>query len=271
TSTKNKRMSDHIAERNQELQLFTAPQPEIEAPNTNTTVDNNHHASSSTASRRPRGRPLGSRNKPKMPVIVTQDNTNVVNSHMLEISVGDDISKSVFDYAHRQGRGICILNGDGLVTHVRLRLPTGRIVTLQGRFEILLISGTIFPTPTPMNVGGLTIYLSGTNEQVIGGSVMPPLVASSLVTLTVASFANTTPEKLSSIVIDRNEHQLPCLNGAGQVRVGDDDLFNVGDSTSGKRNMMSSNISYPSSSTQDCIFGWDTTATIIPPSKHPRF
>ncbi|XP_058753266.1 AT-hook motif nuclear-localized protein 29-like [Vicia villosa] len=264
-------MSDHVAERKQELQLFTAPQPEIETPNTNTTVDNNHHVSSSTASRRPRGRPLGSRNKPKMPVIVTHDNTNVVSSHVLEIRAGDDISKSVFDYAHRQERGICILNGDGLVTHVRLRLPTGRVATLQGRFEILLISGTVFPTPTPMNVGGLTVYLSGINEQVIGGSVIPPLVASSLVTLTVASFANTAPEKLSSVVVDKKEHRLPCIDGVGQVRVSDHDLSNAGDSTSGMRNMMSSNISYPSSSTQDHIFGWETTATVTPPPKHPRF
>ncbi|XP_058782941.1 AT-hook motif nuclear-localized protein 29-like [Vicia villosa] len=264
-------MSDHDAERNQELQLFTAPQPENETPNTNTIVDNNHHASSSTVSRRPRGRPLGSRNKPKVPVIVTHDNTNVLNSHMIEISVGDDISKSVVDYAHRQGRGICILNGDGLVTHVRLCLPTGRVVILQGRFEILLISGTIFPMPTSMNVGGLTVYLSGTNEQVIGGSVMPPLVASSSVTLTVVSFENTAPEKLSSVVIDRKEHHLPCLDEVVQVRVRDDDLFNDRDSTFRTRNTMSSNINHPSSSTQDRIFEWDTTAIVTPPPKHPRF
>ncbi|CAK8569222.1 unnamed protein product [Lathyrus sativus] len=259
-------MSDHGVEKNQELQLFTAPQPEIKTPNTNTTVNNKHHASSSTVSRRPRGRPLGSRNKPKIPVI-THDNTNVVSSHTLEISDRDDISKSVFDYVHRQGRAICILNGDGLVTHVRLHLPTRRVVTLQGRFEILLISGTIFPTPTTMNVGGLAVYLSGTNEQVIGGSVMPPLVASGSVTLMVASFANTTLEKLSSMVIDRKEHHLPCLEGVGQVRVGDNDLFNTGDSTSGTRNIMSSIIIYQSSSTQRR----DATATVIPPPKHPRF
>ncbi|EYU32682.1 hypothetical protein MIMGU_mgv11b018660mg [Erythranthe guttata] len=40
-----------------------------------------------SANRRPRGRPPGSKNKPKPPIIVTRDSPNALRSHVLEISL----------------------------------------------------------------------------------------------------------------------------------------------------------------------------------------
>ncbi|XP_058759728.1 AT-hook motif nuclear-localized protein 29-like [Vicia villosa] len=192
-------MSGHDVEKIQELQLFTTPQLQTQTQNINTTIDNNNPESPSTVVRRPRGRPVGSKNKPKTPIIVTCENPNALCPHVLEITDGADVLKSLFDYARRQLRGVSILNGNGVVTHARLRQPTGRVITLQGNFEILSIFGTIFPPPTPEMVGGLRVHLSGTKGHMIEGSVIPPLMASGPVTLTAVSFANIVPEKISSM------------------------------------------------------------------------
>ncbi|KAG7587268.1 PPC domain [Arabidopsis thaliana x Arabidopsis arenosa] len=161
--------------------------------------------SGSTPGKRPRGRPPGSKNKPKPPVIVTRDSPNVLRSHVLEVSSGADIVESVTTYARRRGRGVSILSGNGTVANVSIRQPaaahganggTGGVVALHGRFEILSLTGTVLPPPAPPGSGGLSIFLSGVQGQVIGGNVVAPLVASGPVILMAASFSNATFERL---------------------------------------------------------------------------
>lgn len=55
--------------------------------------------------RRPRGRPPGSKNKPKPPIFVTRDSPNALKSHVMEISNGADIAESVAQFARRRQRG----------------------------------------------------------------------------------------------------------------------------------------------------------------------
>lgn len=152
-----------------------------------------------TSTRRPRGRPPGSKNKPKPPIIVTRDSPNALRTHVLEVSNAADIVESVSNYARRRGRGVCVLSGSGTVVNVTLRqpaAPAGSVVTLHGRFEILSLSGTVLPPPAPPGAGGLSIFLSGGQGQVVGGSVVGPLVASGPVVLMAASFANAVFERL---------------------------------------------------------------------------
>ncbi|KAF5183214.1 At-hook motif nuclear-localized protein [Thalictrum thalictroides] len=166
--------------------------PDIDAATTSSGGGNN-------ASRRPRGRPPGSKNKPKPPIIVTRDSPNALRSHVLEVSSGADIMECVSNYARRRGRGVCILSGGGTVVNVTLRqpaTPSGGVVTLHGRFEILSLSGTVLPPPAPPGAGGLTIFLSGGQGQIVGGSVVGPLMASGPVVLMAASFANAVFERL---------------------------------------------------------------------------
>ncbi|EPS72241.1 hypothetical protein M569_02519, partial [Genlisea aurea] len=147
--------------------------------------------------RRPRGRPPGSKNKPKPPVVVTRDYPNSLRSHVLEVSSGSDIVESLTVYARWRGRGVCVLRGGGAVTNVTLRQPAaGSAMTLQGHFEILSLTGTILPPPAPPGAGGLSIFLSGGQGQVVGGSVVGPLSASGPVILVAASFANAVFERL---------------------------------------------------------------------------
>ncbi|KAE8672672.1 AT-hook motif nuclear-localized protein 25 [Hibiscus syriacus] len=149
--------------------------------------------------RRPRGRPAGSKNKPKPPIIVTRDSPNSLKSHVFEISSGSDIFDSVATYARRRGRGVCVLSGTGAVTNVTLRqpaAPSGSVITLHGRFEILSLTGTSLPPPAPPGASGLTIYLAGGQGQVVGGRVACPLMASGPVVLMAASFANAVYDRL---------------------------------------------------------------------------
>ncbi|KAE8668281.1 AT-hook motif nuclear-localized protein 25 [Hibiscus syriacus] len=149
--------------------------------------------------RRPRGRPAGSKNKPKPPIIVTRDSPNSLKSHVLEISSGSDIVDSVATYARRRGRGVCVLSGTGAVTNVILRqpaAPSGSVITLHGRFEILSLTGTSLPPTALPGAGGLTIYLAGGQGQVVGGSVAGPLMASGPVVLMAASFDNAVYDRL---------------------------------------------------------------------------
>ncbi|XP_043711157.1 AT-hook motif nuclear-localized protein 25-like [Telopea speciosissima] len=194
-----------------ELHLQRSSDPQLQISDSNHSPEKDHEksdpsaattssgAGGSTGSRRPRGRPPGSKNKPKPPIIVTRDTPNALRSHVLEISAGADVVESVSNYARRRGRGVCILSGGGAVANVTLRqpaAPVGSVVTLHGRFEILSLSGTVLPPPAPPGAGGLTIFLAGGQGQVVGGSVVGPLVASGPVVLMAASFANAVFERL---------------------------------------------------------------------------
>ncbi|KAK4275555.1 hypothetical protein QN277_018613 [Acacia crassicarpa] len=163
--------------------------------------------------RRPRGRPAGSKNKPKPPIIVTRDSANALRAHALEVTSGCDINESLVNFARRKQRGICILSGTGCVTNVTLRqlASSGATVTLHGRFEILSLLGSILPPPAPPGITGLTIYLAGAQGQVVGGAVVGALVASGPVVIMAASFMNATFDRLplmedEEIAQNQNQH-----------------------------------------------------------------
>lgn len=170
--------------------------------------DNNHHhgldlvaansGQGDIVGRRPRGRPPGSKNKPKPPVIITRESANTLRAHILEVGNGCDVFDCVATYARRRQRGICILSGSGTVTNVSLRQPAaaGAIVTLHGRFEILSLSGSFLPPPAPPGATSLTIFLAGGQGQVVGGSVVGALIASGPVIVIAASFTNVAYERL---------------------------------------------------------------------------
>lgn len=151
--------------------------------------------------RKPRGRPPGSKNKPKPPIIITRDSPNALHSHVLEVAAGTDIVECVSEYARRRGRGVCVLSGGGSVSNVALRQPgvepPGSLVaTLRGQFEILSLTGTVLPPPAPPGASSLSVYLAGGQGQVVGGNVVGQLIAAGPVVLMAASFANAIYERL---------------------------------------------------------------------------
>ena len=189
---------------------------------------NNEGAGEAEITRRPRGRPAGSKNKPKPPIIITRDSANAMRTHMMEVADGYDIVESVSEFARKRQRGICIMSGTGTVTNVTLRQPasSGSVVTLHGRFEILSLSGSFLPPPAPPAASGLTIYLAGGQGQVVGGSVVGTLVASGPVVIMAASFSNAAYERLPLEDEDPNSLQMqggsigsPGASGVGQSQL----------------------------------------------------
>ncbi|PPS13700.1 hypothetical protein GOBAR_AA06903 [Gossypium barbadense] len=125
--------------------------------------------------RRPRGRPAGSKNKPKPPIIVTRESANAIRAHAMEVSSGCDVNESLANFARKKQRGICVLSGSGCVTNVTLRQPA---------------------SSAPPGITGLTIYLAGAQGQVAGGVVVGALIASGPVLVMAASFMNATFDRL---------------------------------------------------------------------------
>ncbi|KAF8394304.1 hypothetical protein HHK36_020511 [Tetracentron sinense] len=148
--------------------------------------------------RRPRGRPPGSKNKPKPPIIVTRDSPNALQSHVMEVASGADIVESIAQFARRLQRGVCVLSGSGAVANVTLRQPAtpAATVALHGRFEILSLTGAFLPGPALSASSGLTVYLADGPGQVLGGSVVGTLVAVGPVLVIAVAFANATFERL---------------------------------------------------------------------------
>lgn len=147
--------------------------------------------------RRPRGRPPGSKNKPKPPVIITRESANTLRAHIFEVASGCDVFESISAYARRRQRGVCVLSGTGTVTDVSLRQPSSpSVVKLHGRFEILSLSGSFLPPPAPPGATSLTVFLAGGQGQVVGGSVVGALIAAGPVIVIAASFTNVAYERL---------------------------------------------------------------------------
>ncbi|MFS8003731.1 putative AT-hook motif nuclear-localized protein 15-29 [Helianthus anomalus] len=163
--------------------------------------------------RRPRGRPAGSKNKPKPPIIITRDSANALRTHVMEVADGCDVMDSISTFARRRQRGVCIISGTGTVTNVTLRQPAspGAVVTLHGRFEILSLAGSFLPLPAPPAATGLTIYLAGGQGQVVGGSVVGTLLAAGPVVIMAASFSNAAYERLP---LEDEESNLPLQGGS---------------------------------------------------------
>ncbi|KAK7346668.1 hypothetical protein VNO80_21191 [Phaseolus coccineus] len=194
--------------------------------------NNDEGAGEAEITRRPRGRPAGSKNKPKPPIIITRDSANAMRTHMMEVADGCDIVESVSEFARKRQRGVCIMSGTGTVTNVTLRQPasSGAVVTLHGRFEILSLSGSFLPPPAPPAASGLTIYLAGGQGQVVGGSVVGTLVASGPVVIMSASFSNAAYERLPLEDEDPSlQMQGGSIGSPGASGVGQSQLLGGGD------------------------------------------
>ncbi|KAJ6791877.1 putative AT-hook motif nuclear-localized protein 17-like [Iris pallida] len=162
--------------------------------------------SSIEVAKRPRGRPPGSKNRPKPPVIITRESepASAMRPHVLEIAPGCDVVDSLSAFSRRKSLGVCVLAATGTVSNVTLRQPPhpsaaavppppAGTVGFRGRFEVLSMSATFFPPEMrPAPGGAVTISLAGPGGQVVGGTVVGPLVAAGTVTVVAAGFENPT-------------------------------------------------------------------------------
>ncbi|KAL5228254.1 hypothetical protein ABZP36_016519 [Zizania latifolia] len=150
--------------------------------------------------RKPRGRPLGSKNKPKPPVVVTRESEAAMRPVVLELDAGCEVASAVVAFARRCRVGVSVLCGRGAVAAVTLRLPTSpaTAVTLHGRFEILSLSGTVLPSAAGEGAVPplFSMSLAGAGGQVIGGTLAGEMTAADGLVVVAATFGSADVHRL---------------------------------------------------------------------------
>uniref|UniRef100_A0A0E0M0F5 PPC domain-containing protein n=1 Tax=Oryza punctata TaxID=4537 RepID=A0A0E0M0F5_ORYPU len=128
---------------------------------------------------------LTTRSKKKLKIVTELEDPDAMRSHVLEIAGGEDIIEAVAAFGRRCQRRVCVLSGNGVVANPTLRQPgePRSTVALNGRFEILSMSGAFVPASKerdsrPMNSSWLTVFVAGGQGQVVGGGVVGALRAS---------------------------------------------------------------------------------------------
>ncbi|CAL5013035.1 unnamed protein product [Urochloa decumbens] len=164
-----------------------------------------------TTGKRRRGRPPGSKNKPKPAPVVTRDvdPAAAMRPHVLEVPAGGDVARALAGFARRRGLGICVLAGTGAVVDVSLRHPSpspaaaaADVAVFRGRYEILSISATFLApsmaaaAPARAAARVISVSLAGPHGQIVGGAVAGPLVAATTVVILAAAFTDLTFHRL---------------------------------------------------------------------------
>ncbi|KAB5511909.1 hypothetical protein DKX38_028937 [Salix brachista] len=111
-------------------------------------------------------------------------------SHVISVAAGEDVGQKIIQFLQQSTREMCILSASGSVMNVSLRQPatSGGNIAYEGRFEIISLSGSYIRTDMGGRAGGLSVCLSDSNGQIIGGGVGGPLKAAGPVQVIVGTF-----------------------------------------------------------------------------------
>ncbi|KAE8679394.1 AT-hook motif nuclear-localized protein 1 [Hibiscus syriacus] len=114
-------------------------------------------------------------------------------AHVVKVNTGEDVAGKILSLSQKGPRGICILSANGAVSNVTIRQPgsSGGILTFEGRFEILSLTGSFTFSDNggaKNRTGGLSVSLAGPDGRVIGGGLAGTLLAASPIQIVVGSF-----------------------------------------------------------------------------------
>ncbi|KAA8516661.1 hypothetical protein F0562_016833 [Nyssa sinensis] len=151
---------------------------------------------SSDSSKRGRGRPPGSGNwqlLASLGELFANTAGGDFTPHVATVYTGEDVAAKILSFSQKGPRGICILSANGAVSNVTIRQPgsSGGILTYEGRFEILSLTGSFTISENGgvrSRTGGLSVSLAGPDGRVIGGGIAGILVAASPIQIVVGSF-----------------------------------------------------------------------------------
>ncbi|KAF5747836.1 DNA binding protein putative isoform 1 [Tripterygium wilfordii] len=148
------------------------------------------------ASKRGRGRPSGSGTwqvLASLGELFTSTAGADFTANVVTVNTGEDVAGNILSFAKRGPRGICVLSANGAVSNVTIRQPgsSGGILTYEGRFEILSLSGSYTITDSSnvkSRTGGLSVSLAGPDGRVVGGGIAGSLMAASPIQIVLGSF-----------------------------------------------------------------------------------
>ncbi|KAK7333662.1 hypothetical protein VNO80_30439 [Phaseolus coccineus] len=101
--------------------LTNSSSQSLQPPQTATT---NQPPTTQSASRRPRGRPVGSKNKPKPSLPVPQTTDSTMNLFIFNVAPNRDIMESILEIAHRDHVSVTVMNASGMINKVTLESST---------------------------------------------------------------------------------------------------------------------------------------------------
>ncbi|KAM7493954.1 hypothetical protein LguiB_028563 [Lonicera macranthoides] len=169
-----------------------APAPVAVAPISTVGHGDSGGGGGETSAKRSRGRPPGS-GKKQLDALGAPGVG--FTPHVITVKMGEDISARIMAFSEQGPRTVCILSANGAISNVTLRRPamSGGTVTLEGRFEIISLSGSYSPSESNSDgsqcrPGGLSVSLAGSDGRVLGGGVAGMLIAATPVQVVVGSF-----------------------------------------------------------------------------------
>ncbi|KAK7269122.1 hypothetical protein RIF29_21838 [Crotalaria pallida] len=110
--------------------------------------------------------------------------------HLITVNTGEDVGQKVMLFMQQSRRELCILSASGSISNASLSQPatSGGSITYEGRFEIISLNGSYVRNELGSRSGGLSVCLSNTDGQIIGGGVGGPLKAAGPVQVIVGTF-----------------------------------------------------------------------------------
>ncbi|BAT88990.1 hypothetical protein LR48_Vigan272s003200 [Vigna angularis] len=177
----------------------TPPPPLPPSPPPPTTSTNQHVTNPSSS--KPRGRPLGSKNKSKpIPLPVPLPTEPSVAVLVVTVDPNRDIMECILDIAHQDHVSLSIVSAIGMINSVTLRNSThgAPSLVLHGPFKLLSLTGSYLyrneytlhlgaTPPRPLSFG---INFSAANGEIFTGIIGGSVVAGEGVSLTVSTFKN---------------------------------------------------------------------------------
>ncbi|KAE9596309.1 hypothetical protein Lal_00048780 [Lupinus albus] len=183
-----------------------------------------------TPLKRPRGRPFGSKNKPKPPIVIRQQSSeDSLKPVVIEIPIGNNIIEALITFAHHHRVSISILSGSGSVTEITLR---HNVFPINGTCRILSLTGSYIgvhlPSFASSNVdafhpcSSFGIMVAGPQGKVFGGVIGGRVIAASVVMVVATVSKNPQFHRLSFInenIVDEENDENNNNAYGGEINV----------------------------------------------------
>ncbi|GAV66777.1 DUF296 domain-containing protein [Cephalotus follicularis] len=227
---------------------YGTPEQALAAKRTASSSNNNNNSSSNKdKARDPASSPPFSGSSKKSQLAALGNVGQGFTPHVIDVAAGEDVGQKIMMFMQQSKREICILSASGSISNASLRQPatSGGNIAYEGRFDIISLSGSYVRTDIGGRTGGLSVCLSSTDGQIIGGGVGGPLKAAGPVQIIVGTFmidtkkdvgagvkGETSGSKLPSPIGGTSASSggyRPTLESSGRNPVrGSDDHQNVG-------------------------------------------
>ncbi|KAJ4886184.1 AT-hook motif nuclear-localized protein 14 [Raphanus sativus] len=107
--------------------------------------------------------------------------------HIVNIAPGEDVAQKIMMFAQQSKHELCVLSASGTISTASLRQSGGNI-SYEGQYEIISLSGSFIRAEQGGKTGGLSVSLSRSDGQIIGGAVGTHLIAAGPVQVILGTF-----------------------------------------------------------------------------------